>query len=363
MRALVPLSSLVFVTLSACSAPAADSADSPAPPAVPPRAIGALAGPSSWRGELPCADCAGIATTITLAPDGTYRRQAAYLGTNGGGDTILTDVGRWTHAEGGRRVRLRGSVEAPSQFAVDDDGALRQLDLDGNDIASSLNYRLAAVADPAVVSHPSRLVAAFSYMADAASAVECGSGLVFPVDMSGEYLTVERGYGASGTAPGTPWVVRLKAHLDERPAMEGDGTVLSLVVDSLLGANPDDACDALRTQDAVAAHPWRLVSLDGPEGPLPLPADNRATFQWDRAEGRFAGHTGCNRYSASGLLRGTTLAAGPAVSTKMACLAPEANAVESRLLALLAAQPSLRMQADTLVFSDGPADVARWVRE
>ncbi len=363
MRAPLALSSFVVAALSACASPAPDAAESPAEPQVPARALGALSGPASWRGELPCADCAGVATTITLAPDGTFRRQAAYLGTNGGGDTILTDIGRWTHAAAGTRVDLRGSAEAPSHYAVDADGALRQLDLEGNDIVSDLDYRLAAVPEPFVVSHPSRLVAAFSYMADAASAVECRSGLVFPVDMSGEYRTVERGYGASGTKPGAPWVVRLKAHLDDRPAMEGDGTVLSLVVDSLLGGNPDDACEALRTQDAVAAHPWRLVALDGAEGPLPLPADNRATFQWDRTEGRFAGNSGCNRYSASGLLRGTALAAGPAIGTKMACLSPEANAVETRLLALLAAQPSLRLQADTLVFSDGPADVARWVRQ
>jgi copper homeostasis protein (lipoprotein) len=363
VRTLAPLSSLLLAALSACSSPTPERTETPAVPTVPARAIGALSGPSSWRGELPCADCAGIATTITLSPDGTYRRQAAYLGTSGGGDTILTDIGRWTHAAEGTRVHLRGSAEAPSHYAVDADGALRQLDLEGNDIASDLDYRLPAVADPVVIAHPSRLVAAFSYMADAATAVECRSGLVFPVDMSGEYLTVERGYGASGVRPGAPWVVRLKAHLDDRPAMEGDGTTLSLVVDSLLGSNPDDACEALRTQDAVAAHAWRLVALSGPDGPLPMPADNRATFQWDRSEGRFAGNSGCNRYSASGLLRGSTLAAGPAMGTKMACLAPEANAVETRLLALLSAQPSLRVQADTLVFSDGPADVARWVRQ
>jgi heat shock protein HslJ len=61
-----------------------------------------------------------------------------------------------------------------------------------------------------------------------------------------------------------------------------------------------------------------------------------------------------------GVLRGTTLAAGPMIGTKMACLAPEANAVETRLLALLSAVPALRVDGDTLVFSEGPADVARF---
>lgn len=349
----------------ACTPPATDAPAAPnaASSPVPPRDLTALATHSSWTGELPCADCAGIETTITLAPDGTYRRQGVYRGTRGGGDTILTDIGRWTHRDAGTHLTLRGSIDAPDQFAVEADGALQMLDLEGQPIVSALNYRLTAIAEPLTITHPSRLVAAFQYMADAASAVECGSGLQFPVDMSAEYPTLEARYLASGTRPGAPLVVRLRAHLAQRPGMEGSDTVTALVVDSVTAVNPDDGCAALRAQDAIAAHGWRLIALRGPEGDLPLPADNRATLTWDRADGRFVGNSGCNRYSAIGVLRGTTLAVGPAIGTMMACLAPEASAVETRLLALLAARPALRVQSDTLVFSEGPADVARFVRD
>jgi len=354
-----------LVLLAACGSPAADDRAGTREPAAVgrPRSVVALDGVSSWAGDLPCADCTAIETTITLAPDGTYRRQGVYRGTRGGGDTILTDIGRWTHSERGRRVALRGSVQAPGLFAVDQDGALRLLDLEGHDIASTLNYRLPAVAEPIEITHPSRLVAAFRYMADAALVVECGSGLQFPVDMSADYPTLEARYLAASVRPGAPLVVRLRAHLADRPRMEGEGTELALVVDSVTAINERDGCAALREQDAIAEHGWRLVELADGEGPLPLPANPEATFRWERAEGRFTGHSGCNRYSASGALRGTTLAAGPVAGTKMACLAPDANAVESRLLTLLAALPALRVEADTLVFSDGPADVARFVRD
>ncbi len=354
-----------LLAVAACT-PAANDTPSVATEiasSVPPRTVSALATPSSWAGALPCADCDAIETTITLAPDGTYRRQGVYRGTKGGGDTILTDIGRWTHRDAGARITLRGSVQGPDQFAVEADGALQLLDLEGQRIASALNYRLAAIPDPITITHPARLVAAFQYMADAASAVECGSGLQFPVDMSAEYPTLESRYLASGTRPGAPLVVRLRAHLAERPGMEGNDTVTALVVDSVTAINADDGCAALRTQDAIAAHAWRLVGLQGAEGDPPLPSDNRATFTWDRAEGRFVGNSGCNRYSAMGVLRGTTLAAGPALGTKMACLAPDISAVETRLLALLSASPSLRVESDTLVFSEGPADVARFVRD
>ena len=362
-----PVTRLLLLTgAAACTSPGgdgpADAAGANTAP-VPARDLAALAGPASWEGTLPCADCTGVATTLTLAPDGTYRRQGAYLGTSGGGDTVLADLGRWRYERAASRVLLQGSTEAPDQFAVEPDGTLRQLDLEGRDIASSLNYSLRAVPEPVLLTHPARIVVAFTYMADAAMAVECGSGVPYPVAMSDGYPSLERAYREAGITGGAPWIVRLKAHLDERPAMEGDGTTRSLVVDSLLGHDPSDGCATLRLQETVAAGPWRLVALREADSALTLPADNRASFAWDRAEGRFAGNSGCNRYSASGTLRGSLLAAGPAISTKMACLAPEANAVERRFLTLLSAQPSLRLAADTLVFSEGPLEVARFVRE
>lgn len=363
LRRSVPLSTLIVI--AACTSPAADdqAASVTAAPGGPPPSVVLLAGMQSWVGDLPCADCAAIETTITLAADGSYRRQGVYRGTRGGGDTILTDIGHWTHDGRGTRVTLRGSIQAPGLFAVDRDGALRLLDLEGRDIPSALNYRLSPVPAPIEITHPSRLVAAFRYMADAALVVECGSGLQFPVDMSADYPTLEARYLAASVRPGAPLVVRLRAHLADRPRMEGEGTELALVMDSVTAINERDGCAALREQDAIAERGWRLVALEDTTGALALPADQRATFRWDRADERFTGHSGCNRYSALGTLRGTTLAAGPVAATKMACLDPNANAVESRLLALLAALPALRVEADTLVFSEGPADVARFVRE
>lgn len=355
----------VLCAVAACTSPVPHNQSDAggAISSMPPRALTALGTEQSWSGDLPCADCSAVETTITLAPDGTYRRQGVYRGTKGGGDTILTEIGRWTHDGRGAQLTLRGSAQQPGHFAVDEYGALHLLDVQGQRFDAPLNYRLLAVRNPVLITHPARLVAAFQYFADAASAVECGSGLLFPVDMSAAYPTLEARYRESGTRAGEPLVVRLRAHLAPRPGMEGTDTVTALVIDSVMASHRDDGCAALRMQDAIAGHGWRLVSLQGTAGALPLPADTRATFTWDRTTGRFVGHSGCNRYSAVGAMRGTTLAAGPAVGTKMACLAPEANAVESRLLALLNAFPSLRVDSDTLVFTEGPADVARFVRE
>ncbi len=368
MRRAARWSGLAMLVLAgACASGGSDGGESPGAaasggaPSLPTRDLTQLDGPSSWTGDIPCADCDGVRTSLTLFPNGTYRSQGAYLGAAADGDTIFSDFGRWILSDGRTRVQLRGSADVPGQFAVDPDGALQMLDPEGNPIDSKLNYRLAPVAQPIVIIHPARLVGAFAYMADAATFIECGSGLQFPVANGGDYLALERAYSSSGVRPGQPVPVRVRAHLDELPAMEG-GTAVTVVIDSLDRVERDASCAALRTQDAIAADNWRLVTLVGDSAPITVPADSPATFSWDRADGRFAGNSGCNRFSASGVLRGTTLAARQPMGTKMACPEGTAMTIESRLLALLERPLGLRVQADTLVWSDGPVEVARFVR-
>jgi copper homeostasis protein (lipoprotein) len=373
MRIALRLASLLLISLTAAcggSDTARDdagadggNANGAAAGDVPARDIAALAGAASWVGEIPCADCAGIRTTITLYPDGTFRTEGVYLGTGGKGDTTFTDLGRWTHTDSARRVVLRGSTGLAEHYAVEPGGALTKLDRQGQRIAGELNYSLTAVSRPVDITHPARLIGAFTYMADAATIVECGNGLQFPVDMSGEYITLERAYTAlTDIQPGDAVVVRLKGHLAERPAMEGSGTTLSLVVDSMDRIDPLDGCAAQATLDVLSANNWRLVSLSGPDGDVALPDDTKASLKWERYENRFSGHGGCNGFSAPATFRGTTLTSGPAVRSEMACSDSSANAAESRFLAVIDAGGSVRLDRDTLVFSQGPRDVARFVR-
>ncbi len=339
-----------------------DSTSASAQSAVPARNVSALRGAASWLGEIPCADCVGILTTITLYPNGTYRRQGAYLGTNGGGDTVAAEFGRWTHDAPAMRVRLQGSMKAPLHFAVMSDGALRMLDMNGNDITSAANYLLAAINDAITLTHPARITGAFTYFADAAILVECRSGLQYPVDMSAEFSTLQRAY-ANANANAQPRVVRLSAHLDERPAMEGSGTMLALIVDSLHGINAGDGCAALRTQDSIAGTAWRLVMLYADSaGPLVAGEDTEAGFVWDPRENRLTGSGGCNRYSARAIMRGTTLVGAAVGATKRFCNATGVMEIEQQFFEVLGADIGLRLEADTLFWSHGPRDVAAFVR-
>lgn len=84
----------------------------------------------------------------------------------------------------------------------------------------------------------------FTYMADAATFRDCATGLRFPVAQTGDYLRTEREYTARSQGVGDPVHVRLRGHIDLMPsAEESQGFVPTLVIDSLLGFDDNQACN------------------------------------------------------------------------------------------------------------------------
>ena len=84
----------------------------------------------------------------------------------------------------------------------------------------------------------------FTYMADAAMFRDCATGLRFPVAQTGDYLRTEREYTARSQGVGDPVHERLRGHIDLMPsAEESQGLVPTLVIDSLLGFDDNQACN------------------------------------------------------------------------------------------------------------------------
>ena len=84
----------------------------------------------------------------------------------------------------------------------------------------------------------------FTYMADAAMFRDCATGLRFPVAQTGDYLRTEREYTARSQGVGDHVHVRLRGHIDLMPsAEESQGLVPTLVIDSLLGFDDNQACN------------------------------------------------------------------------------------------------------------------------
>jgi uncharacterized lipoprotein NlpE involved in copper resistance len=138
-----------------------------------------LALPASFVGILPCADCAGIAQTLSLREDGLYRMRRTYLGKPG---NPFAEIGRW-QVDASGRLLLRSGAEQ-SLFEIAGADTLRQLDRAGQPIRSELNYSLRRTAAFDAIDESLRWRGEMIYMADAANFTDCASGLRWPIAMT-----------------------------------------------------------------------------------------------------------------------------------------------------------------------------------
>lgn len=103
----------------------------------------------TYRGTLPCADCAGIVTIVHLKQNGEYDLYTHYLKDDHQGMTLQS--GRFTWDDAGRYVTLQHEVsqgEASYRFQVGEN-VLFMLDQEGKRIDGNLaeHYRLTMVPD------------------------------------------------------------------------------------------------------------------------------------------------------------------------------------------------------------------------
>lgn len=95
-----------------------------------------------YRGVMPCADCEGIKTEITLNTDGTFTMATQYLGKS---TEVLTKQGSFEWNEAGTNIML---TDSSNIFQVGEN-MLRKLDLSGNKIEGELSemYKLTKVGN------------------------------------------------------------------------------------------------------------------------------------------------------------------------------------------------------------------------
>lgn len=94
----------------------------------------------NYTGTLPCADCEGIETNLSLKQDGSYTLTTTYLGKDA---DKFEQKGTFTWNETGNTVILDGIEDGSSQYFVGENYLLH-LDLDGNKVTGELAqmYRL-----------------------------------------------------------------------------------------------------------------------------------------------------------------------------------------------------------------------------
>jgi len=93
-----------------------------------------------YKGVLPCADCEGIETSLTLNMDNGYQLSTTYLGKDA---TSFKQQGRFEWDAKGSVIRLLNQKDGPALYKVGEN-QLFQLDMEGQLITGDLadNYKL-----------------------------------------------------------------------------------------------------------------------------------------------------------------------------------------------------------------------------
>jgi uncharacterized lipoprotein NlpE involved in copper resistance len=115
------------------TAPAASPAATPKA-ATPDNSMTSVDWAGAYMGVVPCADCEGIQTIITLNSDRTYVRRTKYLGRD---DKVFEQKGAFTWDADGGKIQLQDAVGGPDRYLVGEN-VLIQLDKDGNRITGEM---------------------------------------------------------------------------------------------------------------------------------------------------------------------------------------------------------------------------------
>jgi len=196
----------------------------------------------------------------------------------------------------------------------------------------------------------------FQYLADAPLFRDCSTGKRFPVEMSGEYIELERAYLNSGIEPGKELKVSLRGRYLEREGMEVNTNVIKLIVDVFNQVSDDQDCTPSHHAELVNTY-WRLVELNG--SVVRAIANQREPHMvLHNEDARLAGNGGCNTFFGSYALDGDQLSFSAMGSTMMAC--PDGMETEQSFLLALAETDRAVVSGQFLEIFKGEQKLARF---
>jgi len=189
----------------------------------------------SFRGVLPCADCAGIDTSLFLAKDGTWVMNQRYEGAPQPGE--FASWGEW--ARTAEKLVLTDTQGEKLYFRAKGED-LEMLDREGNPINSSLNYTLKPT-HAVLPTTPMAMKGQYLAMSDAAVFTDCVTGKRFPVADNAQFA---REVAAVQQGAEKPVLVQVEAHFILQATPDSGAMKKTLVVDKRgtlkAGANCDD---------------------------------------------------------------------------------------------------------------------------
>ena len=297
--------------------------------------------PISYQGTLPCADCPGIDTRLNLLPDGQFQMRMTYLEREGSG---FYSIGLWQTKDG--KLTLKEGTQTVEQFQIKGK-TLTKLDMQGQPIASKLDYSL----QPKGIFQPLKpkltLQGMFMYFADAAVFTPCATGKPMPVRMEGDYLALEKAYMSTRKEPQQALLAKLEGEILLQPRMEGEGNELALRVLQFKELDTASACPTPAAQ--LEDRTWVVVQL-GEQAITPPKEGLGAHLILMSKDQRVAGSGGCNRLMGGYSLQGDTLKFSKMAGTMMFC--DGSMETEQNFLRSMDKVTSWSMDADLLILKD-----------
>jgi copper homeostasis protein (lipoprotein) len=213
----------------------------------------AVEAPATYAATLPCASCPGIAWTLTLLEDGTYRLLRVYLEAEDGKDRADVELGRWHAAGSNDQLTLQGAADGPIRIGVKDAETLHLLDQQGRPIDSAFDYRLRRLAELDRITVVFPMQGEFSYMADAGRFSECRTRVSLSVAQEVDNAALERAYVNAAEEPGGPVLVTFDGRFAMRPSKEGGGMQEVVIVEKFGEALPGARCEGAVDPAPLAA--------------------------------------------------------------------------------------------------------------
>jgi copper homeostasis protein (lipoprotein) len=188
--------------------------------------------PAIYRGDVPCADCAGIRYELDIRADRVFFLRTTYLGKGTGEGATFDDIGTWTPAPDAKSFTLNGSRE-PLKFSVENSETLGLLDKAGNPIDSSHNYELKRNASYRPLEPHVAMRGMYNYLNDAPVFRECRTQIKLAVAQSAQTQALQKSYLAVRKVPGEELLVTLDGQIAMQPASTGGAARPTLVVEQL----------------------------------------------------------------------------------------------------------------------------------
>jgi len=122
---------LVFILLAVFSCQSEKGSKDPNSEEIPSITFSAS---GKYEGTTPCADCAGIFTTLRLMPDFTYRKSAVYFDKS---EETFQSEGTFTFDPQSKIITLDAVPKGPFKYLLEDNQII-QLDMNGEIISGEL---------------------------------------------------------------------------------------------------------------------------------------------------------------------------------------------------------------------------------